>query len=126
MGDFFVRGIRGATSVEGNSTSAILSATKKLLERIVELNGVSIEDIVSVFFTATSDLNAVYPAKAAREIGWVHTPLMCMQEMAVENSLPLCIRVLIHWNTDKGIDEIKHVYLEQARKLRPDLINKED
>jgi chorismate mutase len=121
-----IRGIRGATSVDENTSTAILSATKVLLERIVEFNGVQISDIASIIFTATPDLNAVPPAQAAREMGWIHTPLMCLQEMAVENSLPMCVRILIHWNTDREIDQIKHVYLQNARKLRPDLLKEED
>ena len=117
------RGIRGAITVETNTENAILSATRTLLEQIVAANELIIGDIASVTFTATADLDAVYPAVAAREMGWTHTPLLCMQELAVQGSLPRCIRVLIHWNTERAPDEIRHVYLGEARKLRPDLVN---
>lgn len=115
------RGIRGATSVDANSPEAILTATRELLEHIVTANDLSMEDVVSVVFTATPDLDAVYPARAAREMGWTNTPLLCMQEMTVVNSLPRCIRVLIHWNTALPPERIRHVYLGGARALRPDL-----
>jgi chorismate mutase len=75
-----------------------------------------------VIFTATSDLDAAYPARAAREMGWVHVPLLCMQEMAVVGSLPRCIRVLVLWNTDRPAGQVRHVYLRRARALRPDLV----
>jgi chorismate mutase len=115
------RGIRGATSVKANDADSILTATRELLEEIVDANDLAVEDLVSVTFTATSDLDAAYPARAAREMGWINTPLLCMQEMAVATSLPRCIRVLLHWNTDRSPDQIHHVYLGQARSLRPDL-----
>jgi chorismate mutase len=114
------RGIRGATGVEVNEAGALIAATRELLERIVAANGLSVEDVASVLFTATPDLDAAYPARAAREMGWVHTPLLCMQEMDVVGSLPRCIRVLVHWNTDLPPDRIRHVYLGRARALRPD------
>ena len=116
------RGIRGAISIEINDAGAIIAATRDLLERIVVANGVSVRDIVSVIFTATPDLNAAYPARAAREMGWVNTPLLCMQEMMVVGSLPHCIRVLIHWNTGLAPEQIRHVYLGHAHVLRPDLM----
>jgi chorismate mutase len=117
-----VRGIRGATSVDVNGAEPIIAATRELLERIVAANGLATEDVVSVIFTATSDLDAAYPARAAREMGWVHVPLLCMQEMAVVGSLPRCIRVLVLWNTDRPAGRIQHVYLRRARALRPDLV----
>jgi chorismate mutase len=116
------RGIRGATSVETNSVEAILAATRELLESIVAANDLAVEDIASIVFTATPDLDQVAPARAAREIGWVNTPLLCMQEMPVPGSLPRCVRVLLHWNTDQPAVQVRHVYLGQARVLRPDLI----
>ena len=118
------RGIRGAITVEANTRDAILSATRELLECIVVANQLVVNDVASVIFTATPDLNAAYPAQAARAMGWVNTPLLCMQEMAVQGSLRRCIRVLMHWNTDKSVDEIQHVFLGKAQKLRPDLANK--
>jgi len=115
------RGIRGATSVDVNDAAAIITATRELLERIVAANDLLVEDVASVVFTATPDLDAAYPARAAREMGWVNTPLLCMQEMAVVDSLPHCIRVLVLWNTDRPPDQVRHVYLRRARALRPDL-----
>jgi chorismate mutase len=120
------RGIRGAITVEANDSGAILAATKELLSQIREANHLDIEDIGSVIFTATTDLDAVYPARAAREMGWVDTPLLCMQEMVVAGSLPRCIRVLVLWNTDRPADQIRHVFLGEAGALRPDLIKAEE
>ncbi len=116
------RGVRGAITVEENSSEAILKATRTLLETIVAENGMTAEEIAGVIFTATADLDAVYPAVAARELGWVAVPLLCMQEMRVVGSLPRCIRVLLHWNTERAPEEIHHVYLGEARRLRPDLV----
>ena len=115
------RGIRGATCARANTPKVIVEETRRLLEAIIAANGISTEDVVSVMFTATADLDAAYPARAAREMGWTNVPLLCLQEMSVADSLPRCIRVLIHWNTDRGQDEVQHVYLGAARTLRPDL-----
>lgn len=120
----FCRGVRGATCVSADEADAILKATRELLEQIVAANGLQPEDLAAVIFTTTPDLTAAYPARAARQLGWVHTPLMDMQEMAVDGSLPRCIRVLIMWNTDRPADQIQHVYLGEARALRPDLVRK--
>ena len=120
------RGIRGATSVDVNDASAIMAATRELLERIVAANGLAVEELASVIFTVTSDLDAAYPARAAREMGWVSTPLLCMQDMAVKDSLSRCIRVLLHWNTDRPPEQIRHVYLGTARALRPDLVEEDE
>ncbi len=117
-----IRGIRGATSVDSNDAEDIIAATRELLERIVAANGLRAGDLASVIFTATPDLDAAYPARAAREMGWVHVPLLCMQEMAVAGSLPRCVRVLALWNTELPAERIRHVYLGQARTLRPDLL----
>ena len=116
------RGIRGATGVDINDAIAIITATRELLERIVAANDLLVEDVISVIFTATPDLDAAYPARAAREMGWMNTPLLCMQEMVVVGSLPRCIRVLVLWNTDLSPDQVRHVYLGRARALRPDLL----
>ncbi len=115
------RGIRGATSVEANDSRAIIAATRELLEQMVAVNDLAIEDVASVIFTTTNDLDADYPARAAREMGWGNIPLLCLQEMAVANSVPRCIRILILWNTNRTLDQIKHVYLRRASSLRPDL-----
>jgi len=115
------RGIRGATTVAENDTELILEATRELVQEIVLRNGVQQEDVASMILTATHDLDAIYPAVAVRRLGWTHTALMCMQEMSVPGSLPRCIRVLVHWNTSRANDQIQHVYLREARSLRPDL-----
>ncbi len=117
-----IRGIRGATTVTADEPELILKATQELLESIQEANpGMKPEDIASVLFTVTDDLASVFPAQAARTLGWVQVPLICANEIPVKGSLPLCIRVLIHWNTEKPQNEIKHMYLRDAIKLRPDL-----
>lgn len=113
-------GIRGATSVARNDEAAILEATQDLLNTMCAKNDIQIERIVSVIFTVTSDLNAVYPAQAAREIGWHETPLICAADMDVPGSLPRCVRVLIHAEIDRSVDGVRHVYLGEARSLRPD------
>ncbi len=118
------RGIRGAITVESNERSVMLAATHRLLEEIVAANGVEVADVASVIFTTTPDLNAICPAVAAREMGWTETPLLCMQEMAVPGSLPRCIRILIHWNADCAQSAVHHIYLEEARTLRPDWAGK--
>jgi chorismate mutase len=119
-----MRGIRGATAVETDQPEVILQATRELLERILQANpSLRATDIASAIFTMTPDLRSAYPARAAREIGWERVPMLCAQEIPVPNSLPLCIRVLIHWNTDLPAEAVQHVYLHQAMSLRPDLIS---
>jgi chorismate mutase len=114
------RGIRGATTVETNSAADIRAATRELLVRLVEINGVAVEDVASALFTVTSDLTAAFPAQAARELGWQHVALLDAQEIPVPGSLPRCVRALVHWNTSKAQAEIHHVYLRGAAVLRPD------
>jgi chorismate mutase len=113
------RGIRGATTVAVNSADAILSATRELLALIVEANHVEIDDITSAFFTLTDDLDAAYPALAARQMGWEDVALLCAREITVPGAQDRCIRVLLHVNTDRHLDEIRHVYLRDAVHLRP-------
>jgi chorismate mutase len=115
------RGIRGATCVESNDAEAIVTATREMLEQIVTDNGLAVEDIACVIFTATPDLDTAYPARAAREMGWMTTPLLCEQEMVVKGGMPRCIRALILWNTDLPAEQVQHVYVGKARTLRPDL-----
>jgi chorismate mutase len=119
------RGVRGAITVDENSTQAILEGARTLLTALAEENGFEAEELASVVFTSTADLNAAYPAVAAREMGWTETPLLCMQEMAVMGSLEKCIRVLLHWNTDRSPAQIRHLYLRGACVLRPDLVGGE-
>lgn len=118
-----VRGIRGAITVETNTAAEIIAATEILLQEIITQNEVVPEDIASVIITTTEDLNDVFPAKAARSFtGWEYVPLMCAREIPVPGSLPKCIRVMLHVNTAKTQREIKHVFLREAVKLRPDLV----
>jgi len=116
-----VRGVRGATTCDGNREDEILAATRELLEYLVKANDMRPEDIASAILTVTPDLDAAFPAKAARQMGWSRVPLMCAQEIAVPGALPRCIRVLVHWNTEKAQSEIVHGYLRGATSLRPDL-----
>ena len=116
-----IRGIRGATTVESNAQEAILQATQELLGKMIESNGIVEDEVASVLFSATPELDDTFPAKAARMMGWTRTALMGFQEADVKHGLPMCIRVLIHWNTDKSLDEIRHVFLRGAVVLRPDL-----
>ncbi len=116
------RGIRGATTVSADDKEEVLSATQELLRAILEANpSLRTEDIASAVFTVTEDIVSAYPALAARQIGWDLVPMLCAREIPVPNSLPLCIRVLIHWNTELPQADIHHVYLRDAVKLRPDL-----
>ncbi len=114
------RGVRGATTATENSSEAILQATRELLFIMIRANQIEARDVASVYFSTTRDLNATYPALAARQLGWYDTALLCGHEMDVPNSLQRCIRVLIHWNTARANDEIVHVYLREAKGLRPD------
>ncbi|GAC1363608.1 MAG: chorismate mutase [Herpetosiphon sp.] len=116
----YCRGIRGATTVTSNTREEILAATRELLELIISNNQLDPQDIGSAIFSTTTDLNAEYPAMAARELGWLDVALMCGHEMAVPTGLPRCIRVLIHWNTPKTQSEIVHIYIKGARNLRPE------
>lgn len=116
----YCRGIRGATTCEENSREAILEATRDMLERLIAANDLRSEDIGSVIFSTTADINAEFPAIAARQLGWLDTALFCTHEMNVPGSLPRCIRVLIHWNTTRRADEVVHVYIRGAVNLRPE------
>lgn len=121
-----VRGVRGATTVKENSSDEIVAATKTLLEKIISVNKIKPEDdIVVIIFSVTKDLNAEFPAVAARRLGWLYTPLLCTYEIDVPGSLEKCIRVLLLIDTEKKQKEIKHVYLGGAKELRPDLESKE-
>ena len=116
------RGVRGATTVEADTKDEILSATRQLLALMIRLNGIEQADVASAIFSTTTDLNAEFPALAARQLGWLDTALLCTHELSVPGSLPKCIRVLVHWNTEMPQDKITHVYLREAVKLRPDLV----
>jgi len=113
------RGIRGATTVSANTKKSILAATKKLLLKMAEANKIETDDIGAILFTTTADLNAEFPAVAARELGWPpNLALLCGHEMSVPDALPRCLRVLMLVNTEMGSDEITHVYLGDARNLK--------
>ena len=117
-----VRGIRGATSASDDTRDAILQATRELLGEMLRANGIAeFEDIASILLTTTPDLTATFPAEAARELGMNLVPLLCASEIAVPGRLPRCVRVLIHVNTDKPSREMVHVYLREAKTLRPDM-----
>ena len=115
------RGVRGATTVEHNNREEILVATRQLLALMIRRNGIDAKDVASAIFSTTVDIDAEFPALAARQLGWLDVPLMCGHEISVPGSLPMCIRVLIHWNTDKPQHEIQHIYVNEANRLRPDL-----
>lgn len=121
MNQQVVRGIRGAINIAENTKQAITSATKELLEEMLRENELPSEDIASIFFTVTTDINAEFPALAARELNLTWVPLFCCTEINVSGSMPMVIRILIHANTTKGQREIKHIYLREAVRLRPDL-----
>jgi len=116
------RGVRGAITVEENTAGAIWSATAELLQALIAANGIEEDDVASVIFSCTPDLNAAYPAKAARDLGWRQVALMGCVEMDVPGGVPRCIRVLIHWNTSKPAGDIRHCFLRGAVVLRPDLV----
>ena len=115
------RGVRGATTVEQNTREEILTATRQLFALMVRQNDIVKEDVGSVTFTTTPDLEAEYPALAARQLGWLEVPFLCGNEMPVPGGLPRCIRVMILWNTEKSQDDIQHVYIKEAVNLRPDI-----
>jgi chorismate mutase len=114
------RGVRGATTCESNTSESILKATRELLALMIRQNGIQAEDVASAFFSTTRDLDAQFPALAARQLGWLDVALMCVNELDVPGSLRQCIRILLHWNTDKPTDKIVHVYIKEAARLRPD------
>ena len=114
-----LRGVRGATTATANTREAICSATQELLRRLIEANEIPMEEIASAFFTVSDDLDAEYPALAARDMGWVYVPLLCAREIAVPGGLARCIRVLLHVNTEETQERIRHVYLREAVTLRP-------
>ena len=119
-----IRGVRGAITVDCNTEEAIISATEELLKHVIEGNNILREQVPSVFISTTEDLNAAFPAKALRKFaGWTYVPVMCMRELAVPNSLQMCVRVMMHVDTAVPQEEIVHVYLEGAKVLRPDLGN---
>jgi chorismate mutase len=116
-----IRAIRGATQVDRNDAAAIGEGSKELLAAILRANGLTVENVISVLLTSTPDLNAAFPASAARDIGFASVPLLCAQEIDVANSLPRTIRVMLHCQTERSMSEIEHIYLHGATVLRRDL-----
>lgn len=114
------RGVRGATIAHENSVEAILAATRELLLTLVQANEIEIDDLACVLFSTSADLNAQFPALAARQLGWTDLAMLCNHEMEVPNSMQRCIRVLMLWNTERTPKEIVHCYLGEAAKLRPE------
>jgi chorismate mutase len=121
MNEIKMRGIRGAITVQQDDPEQIVLATKRLLVDMIVRNGVDTGDIASVLFSLTPDLRAAFPALGAREMGWVHVPMLHFTEIDVPGSLPRVIRVLMHVNTLRGQRDVEHVYLDGAAILRPDL-----
>lgn len=119
-----LRGVRGAITIKENSEQEVLSATERLCKQMVVENAIVPEQVASVFISVTDDiLTEAFPAKAMRTMeGWEYVPVMCMKEIHVKGALEKCIRIMMHINTDKGQQEIRHVYLEGAIVLRPDLV----
>ena len=120
------RGIRGATTVDLNTPEAILEATTELLAEMMRANELVIDDVASAYFTTTRDLNAEFPAVAANKLGWTDVALLCGHEMEIPGSLPMCLRILLHVNTEKAARDLTHVYLRGATVLRPDRTHTND
>lgn len=116
-----VRGFRGATTVDANTREEILDATSELLQALLQANDIQHDHVASIIFTTTLDINAEFPAVAARNLGWTDIALMCGHEMSVPGSLQRCVRILMHVNTELAVDQVKHIYLRGAMALRPDL-----
>ncbi len=116
-----IRALRGAVSVDSNTKEDIISATTELLEEMLDRNDVATEDIIFVFFTATEDITAEFPAAAMRKVGLSHIPVMCAREIAVEGSIPMIVRAMMLVYTEKAREQLRHVYLKEARQLRTDL-----
>lgn len=116
-----VRALRGATTVDADTAEQVRARTVALLQAMLDRNGVHHDDIISVLFTATGDIHSVFPATAARDIGFGDIPLICARELEIVDATPLCIRVLMHLTTERARDQLRHVYLEGAAGLRDDL-----
>ncbi|WP_044023047.1 chorismate mutase [Bacillus sp. SG-1] len=119
-----IRGVRGAITISSDSEKEIISSTELLLLEMINKNGIEPEQVASVFISATADIHTAFPARALRKIkNWKYVPVLSMQEMEVKDSLNKCIRIMIHWNTEKKQEDIRHVYLRKAHTLRPDLLS---
>jgi chorismate mutase len=119
-----IRGVRGAITIRENQEEEIVSSTEELLVNMIELNRIAPDSVASIFISATEDINAAFPAKGLHRInGWTYVPVMCMREIPVPGSLKMCIRIMLHVNTSTDQDKLIHVYLREAKVLRPDLNN---
>jgi chorismate mutase len=116
-----LRAARGAIRVPSDDGDALLGSTERLLSTVLQRNGIDPEDLVSIMFTATEDLRSAFPAEAARQMGLGRVPLMCAQEIPVQGSMPSVIRILLHFHSDRTLDEVVHVYLDGAESLRDDV-----
>lgn len=118
-----IRGVRGAITIEKDQAELVLKETAQLMEKLIDANHIDVENVASVIVSTTPDIISTFPAKAVRTLpNWDYVPVMCMHEMNVPGALPLCIRVLVHLNTEVAQKDIQHVYLNDAVKLRPDLV----
>lgn len=116
-----IRALRGAIKVEGDEKEEIIESTREVLEGLLERNGVDSDDIITVIFTATDDLHSEFPAVAMRRMGLSHIPCLCARELDIKGALTECVRVLMFVYTDKDKNQLRHVYLREARQLRMDL-----
>jgi chorismate mutase len=116
-----VRAVRGAIGVAQDDSETLLDATERLLARVIERNAIATEDLVSILFTVTQDLRSAFPAEAARRMGLGQIPLLCACEIPVEGSMARVVRLLVHFHSDRAIDDVVHVYLDGAESLRDDL-----
>jgi len=116
-----VRALRGATTLEVDERGHLLERTQELIEQLFARNDLHEDDLVSIVFTATGDVHSAYPAEAAREAGITHVPLLCARELEIDGGIARCVRIMMHAYTTKGVRELRHVYLHDARQLRTDL-----
>jgi chorismate mutase len=120
-GDERVRALRGATTLDVDERDHLIARTQELMAAVFERNSLTEDDLISIVFTATDDLHTAFPAEAAREAGITHVPLMCARELEIEGGIPRCIRILVHAYTARAPQDLRHVYLHDARQLRTDL-----
>jgi chorismate mutase len=116
-----VRALRGATTLDVDERHHLIERTQEVMSALFARNDLTEDDLISIVFTATSDIHSAFPAEAAREAGFTHVPLMCARELEIDGGIPRCVRLLIHAYTDRSADELRHVYLHAARQLRTDL-----
>lgn len=121
MSDQRVRALRGATTLDVDERGHLIERTQEVMAAVFERNALTEDDLISIVFTATSDIHSAFPAEAAREAGFTHVPLMCARELEIDGGIPRCVRLLIHAYTDRPADQLRHVYLHEARQLRTDL-----